>query len=247
MKKYIVLLLILMLALGVAAACGGKDTPPGVSTPAAPAENAPATPQGNTPANPETNASVTQEEEADTGNNMETADLGDKLAAAYIDMLSGDSYYIKFRTELLVEGQKIAVVMETALSGDDLAVKSSMGGVDNLIIFKDGETNVVDHESRTIMVMGGGFSSMYDGTLPDSGYVFKGSGNAELYGVMHAYEDYATDRGDVRFFFDGGSLAGAEFSMEGLSLQVEFTEMSNKIPPGIFDIPDDYDISYIGI
>jgi len=239
-------MMVLLLALGIVIGCGGGDAP-------AP-ENTPAVAQGNTPSAPAVNAPVTPGEttpadidEANTGDSAEIEDLGEKLAAAYIELLSGDTYYIKYRTETMIDSQKIESVTETAVAGEDLAIRANMDGQEGLIVFKDGDTQIVDYENRSVMVMAGGFSAMTDSMLPDSGYIFKGRGEAELFGIKRNYEDYATDGEDMRFFFDGNKLIGFESTMAGISVQTEILEISNKIPPRMFDIPTDYDIIYIGI
>lgn len=73
--------------------------------------------------------------------------------------------------------------------------------------------------------------------------MFKGSGTGELFGTSLPYEEYNTDSGDVRFFFDWKKLAGFESSFEGMTVQMEIMEMSKDIPSGMFDLPDGYEVT----
>lgn len=73
--------------------------------------------------------------------------------------------------------------------------------------------------------------------------MFKGSGTGELFGTPCPYEEYGTDAGDVRFFFDGNKLVGFESSAQGVTVQMEILEMSKNIPAGMFDVPDGYEVT----
>ena len=248
MKKSFAILLILMLVLVLPAGCGGNDSPAasgdndqnavgvggGANTdpdPLAPAESSPAS--------------------SDTADNSGVSGFSDKLAVAYIDILDNGVFYMKYRTETEIDGQIIEAITEIATDGDDTAFKAQMAGMESQIIIKDYKMYIVDHESKTIITSPAS-PSQRDGLFPDGALVgknsvFKGSGTAELFGVPHDYEEYTSDGGDMRFFFEGGRLAGMETVTEGQPIQMEILEMNDKIPAGMFDIPDGYEISEVYI
>ncbi|MCL1815991.1 MAG: hypothetical protein FWG43_00120 [Clostridiales bacterium] len=182
----------------------------------------------------------------DNDNNPLT-DTGGKLAAAYIDILSGSNYYIKCRTISGPEDTGFESLTETAKSGDDFAIKTEVAGMTSHLVMKDGDLNIIDHESRSVMNMSGGMPGLNEGVLPQNGYTYLGSGTGKLFDSTYNYEEFTTDQGTVRFFFSGDKLAGAEYLIEDLVTQMEILEMSTAIPKGLFDIPASYDTSFINI
>lgn len=235
MKKLIVLALALILAFTLTA-CGGNSGG-GNNTPSQSTNSSdPASSQQQTPSE----ASAPQESGAGAAADV----IGGKLADAYIGMFSGGTYYMKYRTSQEVEGEKMDVVLEMAVSGDDTAMITQMQGVSMHMIFRENKMYMVNHEEKTVMVMQTGSAQQQSsgGALPRSGFVFKGTGTGELFGTPRPYEEYGTDGGDVRYFFDGGKLVGIESSNEGITVQMEILEMSENIPAGMFDIPDGYEV-----
>jgi cytochrome oxidase Cu insertion factor (SCO1/SenC/PrrC family) len=244
MKKSIAILLILLLALGLATGCGGNDNPVQPAGDDNPAENAG---QSNTDAVQPAENTPASGEEVEESDVAGLADAGENLAAAYIDMLSGGAYYMKYRTETDMGNQKIEAITEMAINGVDMAIKTKVADIESIIIFKDDHTYMVDHTDKTVVVTQGGIFSLNESKLPKSGYVLKGSGSAEFFGAMKKYEDYSAATENVRFFFEGGKLIGVESVQEGLATQMEILELSGKIPSGMFDIPEDYDTAYTQI
>ena len=225
MKKTITVLLILILSLSLISACGGGNRPqaPPVGQPA-PEQS---TPQQSAPAQ-------SAPEKAPGG----------QLAAAYIDILSAGKYYMKYHMEMDLGGQKMDAVMEVAKDGDNMAVITAMAGMgSSAIIIKDGKSYIVNHESKTVTTIPVNAETQKQSAIPQTGFVFKGSGSAELFGVAHNYEEYGTDEGDMRFFFEGGKLIGLETAAGGQKVQMEILEMSGAIPSGMMDIPADYTVT----
>jgi len=158
-------------------------------------------------------------------------------------MISGDSYYMKYRSSQEYEGEKADAILELAVNGDDIAMITDTQGVSMHMIFKENKVYMVNHEGKSVMVMPSDLSQN-DGAdpFPKSEFVFKGAGTGELFGTPRPYEEYGTDAGDVRFYFDGSKLAGFESSFEGMTVQMEILEISKDIPSGMFDIPDGYEV-----
>ena len=215
MKKTIIILLLLMFAIVCAAGCGNKNGP-------APVTQDP------------TNQDPTAIPENIAWSN------GD-AAAAYIGILTGNAYYIKYRNEEEFEGQKMEVFTETALTGNDVAAITTMGELSSAVIVKDGTLYMVDHANKSVLVSTSGLA-INENTFPQGGYVFKESGSAEFFGVSQKYEEYSTDGVDVRFFFDDKDLIGFERIAAEQSMQMEILEISSTIPPSIFEIPDNYEL-----
>lgn len=242
MKRLFIPTLVLVLSLSFAACGGNSDTPAG-SNPSSNNSSSQST-NGSEPASSqEQTPSETSAPQKSSGG-AATDGMGDKLAGAYIDMISGGTYYMKYRSSEEFEGEKMDVVAEFAINGDNTAIIYEMEGMSMHMIVKDDKTHIVNHEEKTVMVMPTGSTQQDDaGAFPESDFVFKGSGTGELFGFSLPYEEYSTDSGDVRFFFDEKKLAGFESSFEGMIVQMEIQEMSKDIPSGMFDLPSGYEVT----
>ena len=254
MKKAIAILLILTLALGLPAGCGGgNDAPTDSDNDNGNNDNGnndnnnngnsgnSGNPDAAEQPTPQTPDPPVSDETPDIGNDPNPQELGEKLAAAYIDVLNSDSYYMKYRSLTESAGQTMESTMETAVNGDVSVLIAIIGGKENIIIFRDDKMHLVDHINKKVFISPAGISSN-KGVLPTTDYVFQDRGSSELFGVSHNYEDYATEDGVIRFFFEGDKLLGFESDGGDSRVQMEILELSKNIPPGIFDLPEGYDV-----
>ncbi|MCL1976009.1 MAG: hypothetical protein FWG61_07625 [Firmicutes bacterium] len=214
MKRKGIILLLLMFTLVMMSSCGDKSTPPNSDT----------TPTNQVSTVPD-----------------DTAWSKGDAAATYINILTSDAYYIKYRSVVESEGQKMDVLTETALVGEDVAAITTMGELGSAVIVKGGTLYMVDHENKTVLVSSSGLA-LNESTFPVGEYSFKSSGSADFFGVAQKYEEYTTDAGIVRFFFDGKKLIGFESGEGAKNMQLEVLELSRNIPKNIFDIPTDYEV-----
>jgi hypothetical protein len=225
-NKAIAILLILILTLLLPAGCSGNQPPQG---------------NGNVGQDP-----VVQPEDNPLASD-ETEDISNdpsseiKLAVAYTDILNSGVYYMKYRNLMETADQINESTMEVAVNGNDRALIAMIGGNENIIIVKDEKVHVVDHNNKKIFVLPADVSTNKP-VLPSSEYNYKSSGSVELFGVLRSYEDYTTEAGDIRFFFDGDKLLGFESSFGDIRVKMEVLELSTIVPPGIFDLPEGYDI-----
>jgi hypothetical protein len=213
MKKNIAVLLILLLVLILTAGCGGQSQQD-------PSEQDPAAPP------------------AEEDKSWSSGDF----AAADIDILTSDTYYIKFRTEAEFEGQTMESVIETAKNGTDVVAITTAMGMVSAVVLKEGAMYIVDHTTKTVLFSPHGMT-VNKGAFPDGEYVFKGSGSAEFFGAVKKYEEYSVGEEDVRFFFEDSEVIGFASGSEEETVQFEFLEISDTVPAGIFDIPEDYDVT----
>lgn len=179
----------------------------------------------------------------ETANPQAGGETGGKLSGVYLDILGSGNYYMKYRMETAVEGEKISGTVEIAVRGDDSAQISDMMGMKIVMIFMGGKIYMVDHDSQTVMVMSASMagSTGVQSDVPDIGLTYKGTGTATLFGISRVYEEYATDSAVVRYYFDGSKLVGMETTVDSVSMQMEILELSNDIPAGMFDIPSGYE------
>lgn len=227
MYKHTAILLLVILTVCLSTGCGDRSNPednypPYIKHPAAPIE--------------------------DTTTNEATG-FADKQAATYIDLFSCGVYYIKTRIKMDYYGLIIETITETYANGNERAVITKIGYVESaekpvegiekesIAIYKDNKIFTLDSESRTYTVADS--STQSDGLFPNSGYIFRGSGEAELFGVSYSFEEYYTDSGEIRFYFDNNKLVGLD-TLQGNRVQKEVMEISSVVPPSIFDVPAEY-------
>lgn len=222
MKKFISYLLILIMMAVMLPGCGGSD------------ENAET--EGEAPS--QSAESIESAEGAENEKNTEVAGaegLGSRLSASYADMMENGEYLMKYRATMEYEGQDMEFEATVAVSGGNMAVSSRVAETESVMISKDGENYIVDHDNKMI------FSVPQDaweegGTINVEGITYVGAG--EEAGLV--YEEYSTFDGSVRYYFDGDDLVKITGVVDGETVQMDILEMSSEIPAGIFDIPADY-------
>lgn len=239
MKKTVTLVLALLLALGLTTGCGSLIIPAGDGS-----QNNSGSTQSAQPGQETEN--MPDPDVAKEGDEPEEEEPGEKLAAAYMDIFAGGTYYMKYRTETNLGGQKTESVTEIAIDGNDAALKAKEDDIGSTIIIKGGKMYAISHESKTAFVSTAppsqGSSLLSQGRFSYSDYAYTGRGVAELFGVSYNYEDYAAGENTVRFFFNDSELAGMESTTDGLIMQIKILELSTATPSFMFDIPDEYTV-----
>ncbi|HHV64614.1 MAG TPA: hypothetical protein GXX46_06025 [Peptococcaceae bacterium] len=227
-KKLVLFISLIFLVFISLSGCGGGKP---ADTPSAPAQSEPAAENpGDSP------------EKEPTGEPAGEGDeLGKRLSKVYTDMMQSGKYYMKYRVTVDVEGQKATAVIEAAVDGDDSAIISSIDGGKSHMIFKDDKTYLIDYESKSVLVMGSGTrEDMDEAEIETDGLTYKGAGHGEFLGKNLLYEEYTTDTGTLKFYFDGNKLVGMEVIEEGISQTMEILEMKADYPSDIFTIPADF-------
>ena len=215
MKKIITAVIICMVAFCFLASCAKKT------------ENIPLD-------QPESNQPALSEANSDAWSSGDSAN-------SYIDILSSGKYYVKYRTVGELDGNTIESIMETATDGENVVAITNTENTTISTIIKGDTMYMVLNDNKQVFVSTG--LEMNENAFPVGGFVFKSSGVADFFDVEHKYEEYTTDGGDVRFFFDDAQkLIGFENSSENWVEQREILEISNIVPEGIFDIPADYEV-----
>ncbi len=173
--------------------------------------------------------------------NSGTEEMGDRLAKVYTDMMQSGKYYMKYRTTIEMDGKKETAEMETAVNGDDSAVISSMPLGKSHMVFKDEKSYFIDHQNRTVMVINSAaMEGMEEADIDTTGLTYKGNGTGDFLGKKLPYEEYSTESGTIKYYFDGKKLVGMEVIDEEMTSLMEVLEMSNSYPADMFTIPADY-------
>ena len=246
MKKILCGLIAFLLATSLLAGCSVSITPQNATEPggsSAAAQSSKPTEVLLPSSSQESSQSARVESSQESSTNANISGMSGRLADAYISMFNSGSYYMKFRAITEYDGEETAAVSEVALKGGDMAMIAEIEGMGTAhLIVKEGKTYIIDHESKTIMVldMGNLMGDSMD-TFTETDFEYKGTGTGELFGIRRTYEEYSTDAGDARFYFDGSKLVGYEVVSDSVTSQMEILEMSTNIPSSMFEIPADYE------
>ncbi len=169
-------------------------------------------------------------------------EMGKLLCKQFVDMMKGGEYLMKYRTTMDVEGQAIEMEATVAVSGENTAMISTTNGMESTMVMKDGKNYIIDHDSKTIMVLPEAPDASTDKSTGivnvDSDIKYLDTGKE---GNL-TYEEYAITDGTIRYYFDGDKLIKMVVNSNDQVMTMDILELDNKVPDGIFDIPTDYQL-----
>lgn len=184
----------------------------------------------------------------------ESTEVGDrlgKLSKSYIDIMGSGNYYMAFRSTTTFEGEVMESETMMTVSGDRTAMHSKSAEIDTTLVMMDGNTYMIDHANKTIMVLP--MSMMEEETsvpeLPETtepvevdDIIYVGTGKED--GLV--YEEYRTEGGtQIFYYFDGSDLKKIKTIDESFESVMEIIELSDNVSDAAFEIPTDYqEISY---
>lgn len=223
MRKAIILLLCLLLALGAAACGNGGDES--------------STPAGQSAAASSEPAAESSEPSAESSEPAEEKTPSERYDALMARLAEEDVYFA-------LEGDLAGMAIKTAVArrGGVLCTKSEMLGAVSYVVVKDGKSYSFDLTEPVYMVSDEDDSSQFDDT------VFVSEGTEELDGktydcVVRASAEDETQT--MTFFFDGDTLYAIRYTMALGDTTVDsllsVTALSDEIPDDmLFDIPEGY-------
>lgn len=228
-RRTLLTLIGLICTLSLFASCGSKpETPTSTTAPSATA--APTSP--TTPTVPST---------------------PDLLSQRVVDIMKDGKYTMTVKIFAAINGE-LEDVMESTMSmnGTSMASKIELGDSMTIsTVIKDGKMYLISHDMKTVMVMDA--SKQVPTDTPQTpeinleGIVYKGKGKADFLGKMLDYEDYTTDGGSVRYFFEGNELKGIEYSFENVKTLMEISKLDDTVDDSMFTIPSDYKVTNLNI
>lgn len=228
-RRLLLIVIVGICAFSLLASCGSKpETPTSTTAPSATA--APTSP--TTPTAPST---------------------PDLLSKNIVDIMKDGKYTMTVKMYATVNG-KLEDVMESTMSmnGSEMASKIELG--DSLTmstVLKDGKMYIISHDMKTVMVMDASKPVPQDTPqAPEiklDGIVYKGKGKADFLGKMLDYEEYTTDSGSVRYFFEGNELRGIEYTYGSVKTVMEISKLTDTIDDSMFIIPSDYKVTNLNI
>jgi hypothetical protein len=214
MKKMIALLYAAIFALGILTGCSGT---------------------GNGTSNT-----------TNSGGTSQTDTKSTLLSTTYADIMKSGKYFMHFTTATTVEGKTINSDTKMAVDGSSMSMISSTDGMNTHMIVKDKTVYVLNDDQKSYYKVAisssgtGTTSSVEDEKINTAGMVYSSKGQAELNGKMLDYEEYKTDYGTIRYYFDGGKLYAIVFKSEKAETTMLIQELSSNVTADMFEIPSDY-------
>lgn len=176
----------------------------------------------------------------------QTQTKSDLLSASYAEMMKSGKYFMHFTTKTTVEEQTIEADTQMAIDGSSISMKTAANGISTHMIIRDKTVYVLNDADKTYYKMtisdtgSGTTSSVADEKVDTAGMVYVSKGKAELNGKEMDYEEYKTDQGTVRYYFDNGKLYAVVTKTEKTETVMQIIELSDKVTADMFEIPAGY-------
>lgn len=176
----------------------------------------------------------------------ESSQPGGRLSDNYIETVTGDKYYMRFRSTTNLAEEELTAETAMAVADDKTAIHSTTADTDATILMMDGNTYMIDHINQTVFTMPA-TDAGEETTIPEieeateattmDDLTYVGSGKED--GLV--YEEYRTESGTRIFnYFDGSELKKIKTIDEEFESVMEILELSEKVPADAFEIPADY-------
>ncbi len=183
---------------------------------------------------------------AESGNSQ-TETGTDLMSASYADIMKTGKYLMHYKTTVTSENQNVTSDVTQAIDGANMSMTTTTGEMAIRMIKKDKTVYVLNEEAKTYYKIdiddtnsSGTTASIEDQVIDTNGITYAGKGRAELNGKEMDYEEYLTDQGTVRYYFDNGKLYAIVFKSADLESVMEIIELSDKVTADMFEIPAGY-------
>lgn len=232
MRKFTLLTIFLLSVLLLLSACSGNDESPSDL-------EDPIVEQGNDDVGEQT-------DDEDKQDDQDKQDIGDRLSAAYVNIMKGENYTMKYRTIMDIDGREMDANITLVVAGERTAFKMETESISTTTIIEEKKMHLINHEAKMVMVM-----PIDDDIIDDNDALepqdidavnmeYVGNGTRDFMGSDRHYEEYKVDDGRVFYYFDGKDLVGMEMIAEDSSLLIELESMTDKVDESIFEIPEGY-------
>jgi len=219
MKKIMAAVFSVMLAVGVLAGCSGNSG---------------------------TNNTTNSTNSTGGSGSGQTETKSGLLSTAYADIMKSGKYFMHYTTSTTMEGKTINSDIQMATDGGNTYFLFDTDGMKVHQIIKGDTAYILNDDSKTYFKIAissndsGTTSSVKDKKIDTTGMVFLSKGRAELNGKTLDYEEYKTDYGTIRYYFDSGKLYAVVFKSDDIETTMIILELSGNVTAEMFEIPSDY-------
>ena len=225
MKKLLALLLATLMALSLAACGGGEEPAPEGGEPTATQQQPTDPPSGD-----------------EGGVQDEAVGFAATRTGRFYSRFAGGQMSMTYEMEM--EGEMATVTVST--SGDKTYTETTFGGQKSAVLF-DGDTMyTIDHSSKMVVQM----KAVTDPTTVASSIISEDeidletmqNGTREVDGRTYDTEELTIDGAKAVYCFEGDELRFMLSEMDGVEVTMEIVEVSDKVDPDLFEIPEDYTV-----
>ena len=164
---------------------------------------------------------------------------GTKTLSCFQEFLSGGEYTMVMKT--VMEGMEITAT--SACKGDMLYTESDMGGIQSVMVMRDGFQYIIDHAAKTVLktqaVDTGAVMDMFSDEAANY-EVTAAEGTMEHNGKTYDYEEFTVEGETVQYLFDGDELKIIKANVMGTESIVEIISLEKGADGKLFEIPEDY-------
>ncbi len=221
MKKLLLYLLALTLALSLTA-CSGGGNPASAQQSSKPS---PSAPEQSKSAAPESKASLSAPE---------------LLSSTYVDIMKDGRFYMRYIATVTTDEGDFESEIATATDGETVANIMDTMGIKMRTLVKDGSFYQIDDASKTYMKLDIPEMQMDTGLTETEDLVYLGSGTDSVNGKVLPYEEYQVSDGTIRFYMDNKSLYALVIKTADGDMTMLVLEISDKIPAGMLELQADY-------
>ncbi len=170
------------------------------------------------------------------------------LSKSYADLMKTGKYYMHYTAKITNQGQSIEAENTMATDGKSTALTTVTSGTKTHIIVKDKTIYMLNDSNKTYFKMSipdtgtqsSPAGSVEDSKIDTSGITYVGRGKAELNGKTLNYEEYKTDQGTLRYYFDGNKLYAIVDKTSEAEVMMVIVELSDKVTADMLEIPAGY-------
>jgi len=158
---------------------------------------------------------------------------------AYFNEYVGDGEYT-MEMEMEVEG--MTATTTSAVKGDMMYTKSVTGGMESMMIMKDGKQYMLDPASKTCIVMSMDIAETSEMFAEEAANyeVAAETGSVDIKGVSYEYEAFDVEGITAKYCFDGDELKYIVTSMDGEEYTIKIVSMEKDADASLFEVPEDY-------
>jgi len=181
-------------------------------------------------------------------NNASISTSGTKselLSTSYADMMKSGKYLMHYKTKTTVSNQIVISDTTMATDGKSTSINGVTGEEKMHIIMKDSKVYIINDKDMTYMKIempktGSNQSNVSTDIVETAGLTYFGKGKETLNGKEMDYEEYKTDEGTMRYYFNGNKLYSIGIKSGESELVMEIIEISDKVTADMFAVPSGY-------
>jgi hypothetical protein len=192
------------------------------------------------------------------GTTNDTKDTGDSgksqtetesnlMSTSFANIMKTEKYLMHFKTTVTNDNQTVTSDIIQAIDGSNMSMITNTGEMAMHMIQKDKTVYVLNDDAKTYYKIAidetdtsGTTASVEDQKIDTVGITYVGKGKAELNGKVMDYEEYKTEQGTIRYYFDGGDLYAIVFKSADMESVMEIIELTDKVTADMFEIPKGY-------